>query len=601
VGRAGAGAGAGSEDLLHRVEIRIEATGFVEREIRVIRFDTPEAAQQRGNQAIGVRVEFEDLTLNRAFVVGRDGTRTALDPSTIQIQTRNEPDLYSDVVDVIVPMPAVAPGSIAVLDSTQRFRFGGWPLPWSRLVPLRGISPIRRFELVVEWSEGLDAPVVGDDDSELDCEPVGPRGIQCTADALPAVAFEDAADASAFLDQLPLALVSAPMTWDSLRERYGAVVDSRALPTPAIQLQTKHLLEGAASDAERLGRLHRFVADEIRYLGLEHGSSAVVPHTASETLVRRYGDCKDKVTLFLAMARSANLSVHPVLVSTRFTTREKLFQPSWQWFDHLIACAADTCFDLTAPYYPSGMLPYSVQGQVALDVSSGPGAPRTIAADRFALDLEVETRARIECDGGFEERVTRRLRGSWASILRSLILGMPEDQRQTWLQEEFDEAYGADEKARFQIENLGDVDEPLAIVTTTRFDQGSPLMEAPFADRDPWLAYYVHSFEAEGRTQAHRNRGMRYVSRAEYEICPEFRAAALGAELDLAARFGTMKRRYARSNGGIEVETTFELPSSRVTGSERDALNRFLERILGESRVWFEIERSPDATASVAP
>ncbi|MEO9483580.1 MAG: DUF3857 domain-containing protein [Ekhidna sp.] len=60
----------------------------------------------------------------------------------------------------------------------------------------------------------------------------------------------------------------------------------------------------------------RFVQDEIRYLGFESGIQGYKPHDPSVVLDRRFGDCKDKSTLLVAILRSLGVEAYPMLVNT---------------------------------------------------------------------------------------------------------------------------------------------------------------------------------------------------------------------------------------------------------------------------------------------
>ena len=85
----------------------------------------------------------------------------------------------------------------------------------------------------------------------------------------------------------------------------------------------------------------RFVQDEIRYLGIEMGRNSHEPHQPWETLESRWGDCKDKTLLLVALMRELGLEAYPALVNTRLEHRlaEKL--PSPFLFDHVIAQVID--------------------------------------------------------------------------------------------------------------------------------------------------------------------------------------------------------------------------------------------------------------------
>lgn len=59
-----------------------------------------------------------------------------------------------------------------------------------------------------------------------------------------------------------------------------------------------------------------FVQDDIRYLGLEAGLNAYQPHNPKFVFDQKYGDCKDKALLLVALLRSVGLEANPVLVSS---------------------------------------------------------------------------------------------------------------------------------------------------------------------------------------------------------------------------------------------------------------------------------------------
>jgi transglutaminase-like putative cysteine protease len=112
-----------------------------------------------------------------------------------------------------------------------------------------------------------------------------------------------------------------------------AVVDA---PSPAIDALVRGLrLEGASEDA-RIDGAARFVQDEVRYLGLEMGPHSHQPHRPADTLERRFGDCKDKSALLVAILRRLGIRAWPALVST--TDRQALDGrlPTLFAFDHVI-------------------------------------------------------------------------------------------------------------------------------------------------------------------------------------------------------------------------------------------------------------------------
>ena len=92
----------------------------------------------------------------------------------------------------------------------------------------------------------------------------------------------------------------------------------------------------AGTQAEAVARVVEFVQSEIRYLSVSLGQNSHRPSPPAQVLARRYGDCKDKTLLMVAMLRELGIDAVPVLAST--TLRKGLTQllPSPMPFDHAI-------------------------------------------------------------------------------------------------------------------------------------------------------------------------------------------------------------------------------------------------------------------------
>lgn len=91
------------------------------------------------------------------------------------------------------------------------------------------------------------------------------------------------------------------------------------------------------SPEQRILKVLKFTQDDIRYTGIEMGVSAYKPHAPEVVLERRFGDCKDKVVLFISMLRTLGLDAYPVLVNTRMRSAISTLQPSATDFNHVIA------------------------------------------------------------------------------------------------------------------------------------------------------------------------------------------------------------------------------------------------------------------------
>jgi transglutaminase-like putative cysteine protease len=83
----------------------------------------------------------------------------------------------------------------------------------------------------------------------------------------------------------------------------------------------------------------RLVQDQIRYVFLGMNLGGYTPASAETTWARRFGDCKGKTALLVALLRELGIDAEPALVST--TAGDGLDQrlPTLQLFDHVIVRA----------------------------------------------------------------------------------------------------------------------------------------------------------------------------------------------------------------------------------------------------------------------
>jgi hypothetical protein len=105
----------------------------------------------------------------------------------------------------------------------------------------------------------------------------------------------------------------------------------------SVGTKTQALLTGVTDPEKKVLTLLEYIQDEIRYLGIETGLNSHQPHAPAEVLANRFGDCKDKVALFCAMARNAGIRAWPVLVNTWRRELVRRDVPSPLSFNHVIA------------------------------------------------------------------------------------------------------------------------------------------------------------------------------------------------------------------------------------------------------------------------
>ena len=112
-------------------------------------------------------------------------------------------------------------------------------------------------------------------------------------------------------------VVTTVPSWDSYIRWEKAILDESFPADPAIDALAARLTEGATTPREKLGKLFTFAAQEIRYQQeYETILAGWQPHRSSVVLERKYGDCKDKVTLLIALARALGIELRFTVLAT---------------------------------------------------------------------------------------------------------------------------------------------------------------------------------------------------------------------------------------------------------------------------------------------
>jgi transglutaminase-like putative cysteine protease len=116
--------------------------------------------------------------------------------------------------------------------------------------------------------------------------------------------------------------------WDLSRPHLDAT-------TPEMQQTVSNLIAGATTDLEKTKAIFYHVSKNIRYMGLtpEKDRPGFEPHDVHLTFDKKYGVCRDKAALLVAMLREAGLPAYPVLISVGVKRDSEVPDPG---FNHAI-------------------------------------------------------------------------------------------------------------------------------------------------------------------------------------------------------------------------------------------------------------------------
>jgi tetratricopeptide (TPR) repeat protein len=185
-------------------------------------------------------------------------------------------------------------------------------------------------------------------------------------------------------DVLPYLHVSTFASWTKALRWYADLM-AEALPPvgsdPVVRELAQRLTKEAETPEAKVRAIHAYAAKQIRYVGLEFGIHSLKPHAVREVIDRRFGDCKDKATLLVALLAEVGVSAQVVLVRT--SDLGGLADPvaSLGVFNHAIAWvpALNWWLDATAPFHLPGEVPTGDHGATVLRVPLLPLRPGEVA------------------------------------------------------------------------------------------------------------------------------------------------------------------------------------------------------------------------------
>ena len=304
-----------------------------------------------------------------ARVVAPDGSVHTLDPKAVtEASAELERSIFSDERVLHAPLPGVSAGAVVEISIDHLGK---------SVLPGAGTSGLFTFggELAVEHSRiTLEGPA-GFAPHIVNKAGIEPRIIE--KDGRKQFVFErghaDADDTDeGYLpsDELlyPYIAFSTGTSWSALARGYSDVVDKQ-IAAADVREAAAAAARGAAKREEIADRLLAYVEANVHYAGVEVGDGSIIPRVPSGVLKNKYGDCKDKATLLVALLRAAGLPAHVALLDAGFGFDVSNELPAMNRFNHAIVVVGGETplwIDPTDEFARAGALPEEDQGRMAL-------------------------------------------------------------------------------------------------------------------------------------------------------------------------------------------------------------------------------------------
>ncbi len=196
------------------------------------------------------------------------------------------------------------------------------------------------------------------------------------------------------IEQAPYIAVSAFRTWDQFANWYRQLIRDTFVINGEMAQTVANLIKGKTTEQQKVDAIYRWVIQNTHYVALEFGIHGYRPYPVTQVFHRRFGDCKDKASLLIAMLHQAGIASEFVLVRIRQLGVLDPTIPSVADFDHAIVYVPDLhlYLDGTAEFEGARELPEGdqrafvlripVNADLSADAAGDPGPAPALAASR---------------------------------------------------------------------------------------------------------------------------------------------------------------------------------------------------------------------------
>ena len=264
--------------------------------------------------------------------------------------------------------------------------------------------------------------------------------------------------------------VSTAESWPEISKWYWNLCAPHLAKTNAAMIaKVEELkLKSKIEDKDALMRaIFKFVSQEVRYMGLtmEDTSPGYAPHDVDVTFDNRYGVCRDKAGLLVAMLRLAGFKAFPVLIQVGAKQDKDVPKP---YFNHAIVAVEKNGYILMDPtdenakdIFPKYLADksYLVARPEGEELMVTPVTPPT------ENELTVETEATLAKDGSIFAETKIAMNGINDTAYRHAFVKMTAEDRTKFFERVLKKLNPGSELIRLKLtpEDMRDTETPVEI------------------------------------------------------------------------------------------------------------------------------------------
>jgi len=373
-----------------------------------------------------------------ARVIQPDGSVTVFNPDMMPDATDCSSGLCQALSSVFIP--GVHAGClIEIAYTTHRLLDAGDP-DYSETLPVQQDVPVllTQLQLQIPTASHLHFKL-----RNLDAKPAETKvnGMDTLTWKLPNLpAFESLPFDPPVHDLLTTLDLSSLDSWNQFATWYRRLAAGSDQQADTVKAMAQQLASTAKGRTDKIRKAFDFVSS-LRYIAIEFGINGIRPRTPGTVLANRYGDCKDKANLLVALLKDMDIDAHFTLLNRGSSTDTSF--PSWQ-FNHAIAYVPkdpangqpeDLWLDTTDSNAPFPSLAPGDVGRNALVFSGDSAEFKTVKAPgESGAEFHEQWQLTEAADGSWKGTLSTQWGGLAEYEMRTAMRGLSPKQRDFALQ-----------------------------------------------------------------------------------------------------------------------------------------------------------------------
>lgn len=550
-------------------------------------YPTTALVQESGYETVNYNQLSEVVSDIKAFSIAPDGQITWVKDENIKEIEDDSYNIFTDGKRKVISFPGLQEKGISVLNYTITHDRTHGIEDWSHMHFPQQFAPVRHYRLTVSSADGshFEHKVFND---VLTCNRTKAT-LVCEGQHLPALESRENVN---WYDQIGQIVVTTTPDWRGLINRVNAGFDQALSQRATVADTLKQLLTPGMSVQQKISAIHEFTARNIRYVSMSDNGHAIVPHAVDETIFNRYGDCKDKTAVLVAMLNEVGVKAYPVLVSTKRESLGPVSLPGMNYFDHAVACFESGeekfCLDATDAnsdwYYVSDW----IQGHVSLALKPA-AIPALLPQSEYRLQVNQTTNIHYTSDGGQTEQQNVSFINEYSSSIRGNLASKTSDEQNKWLTSLYEEVVASGVEPIFEVSGIDAISEPVIVNSETAF---KPYFDAAeefvLTEYDAWVRYELGLMKLTEAPFGYGFPGLKVDSTYRLHLPAGWKVRSPPAAITLATRFGKLNRRVRMIKPNeLEIKTTLDMPMKKLEESDIDNFNDVIDVFVQESSINF--------------